>query len=122
MSILSNVSTLDNIDARSQMILCGNFLVYLFLMAAEREHIEAAHRMLESFRVKVNKIADTDHTPTKALIRATAIRTNSFFAQAAAVMRHGPEAAIIEPITICGVDGPIKGQQGTPQIPPNVGS
>ncbi|QLI63605.1 uncharacterized protein G6M90_00g010690 [Metarhizium brunneum] len=103
--------------ARSQLILCGNFLVYLFLMAAEREHIEAAHRMLETFRVKVNNIADTDHVPTRALIRATTIRTNSFFSQAAAVMRHGPEASITEPITICGVDGPIKGQQGTGQFP-----
>ncbi|TWU72177.1 hypothetical protein ED733_000763 [Metarhizium rileyi] len=97
--------------ARSQLILCGNFLVYLFLMAAEKEHIEAAHRMLENFREKVNKIADTDHIPTRALIRATKIRTNSFFSQAAAVMRHGPEASITEPITICGVDGPIQGQQ-----------
>ncbi|KAK8930205.1 hypothetical protein VCV18_002874 [Metarhizium anisopliae] len=83
----------------------------------EREHIEAAHRMLETFRVKVNNIADTDHVPTRALIRATTIRTNSFFSQAAAVMRHGPEASITEPITICGVDGPIKGQQGTGHIP-----
>ncbi|KAG5973632.1 hypothetical protein E4U55_000344, partial [Claviceps digitariae] len=85
--------------ARSQLILCGNFLVYLFLMASERAHIESAHRMLEEFRLKVNRISLTDHTPTKALIRATTIRTNSFFAQAAAVMRHGPEASITEPIT-----------------------
>ncbi|KAG5926182.1 hypothetical protein E4U53_003135 [Claviceps sorghi] len=93
--------------ARSQLILCGNFLVYLFLMAADRAHIETAHKMLEEFRVKVNRLSLTDHTPTKAMIRATRIRTNSFFAQAAAVMRHGPEASITEPITVCGTDGPV---------------
>ncbi|KAG6001049.1 hypothetical protein E4U21_004760 [Claviceps maximensis] len=93
--------------ARSQLILCGNFLVYLFLMAAERAHIESAHKMLEEFRAKVNRLSLTDHTPTKAMIRATTIRTNSFFAQAAAVMRHGPEASITEPITVCGTDGPV---------------
>ncbi|KAK2592354.1 hypothetical protein QQS21_009934 [Conoideocrella luteorostrata] len=74
-----------------------------------REHIEAAHKILEDFRVKVNKISLTDHVPTKALIRATTIRCNSFFAQAAAVMRHGPEAAITEPITVCGTDGTVSG-------------
>ncbi|KAG6104627.1 hypothetical protein E4U13_008310 [Claviceps humidiphila] len=93
--------------ARSQLILCGNFLVYLFLMAADRAHIESAHKMLEDFRVKVNRIAMTDHVPTKAMIRATTIRTNSFFAQAVSVMRHGPEASITEPITVCGTDGPV---------------
>lgn len=101
----SNLVTIT--DARSQLILCGNFLVYLFLMAADRAHIESAHKMLEDFRVKVNKISLTDHTPTRAMIRATTIRTNSFFAQAAAVMRHGPEASITEPITVCGTDGPV---------------
>ncbi|GAO13405.1 hypothetical protein UVI_02014120 [Ustilaginoidea virens] len=95
--------------ARSQLILCGNFLVYLFLMAAERQHIEAAHKMLEDFRLKVNRMSLTDHVPTKALLRATTIRTNSFFAQAASVMRHGPEASIREPITVCGTDGPLGG-------------
>lgn len=76
-------------------------------MAADRHHIEAAHKILEDFRVKVNKISLTDHDPTIALIRAATIRTNSFFAQAAAVMRHGPEAAITEPITVCGTDGTV---------------
>lgn len=70
-------------------------------MASEADHIGAAHRMLEGYRAKVNKMADTAHVPTKALLRATTIRTNSFFAQAASVMRHGPEASIKEPITIC---------------------
>ncbi|QPG96638.1 hypothetical protein C2857_004844 [Epichloe festucae Fl1] len=93
--------------ARSQLILCGNFLVYLFLMAGDRAHIEAAHKLLEDFRVKVNRISMTDHIPTRAMIRAATIRTNSFFAQAAAVMRHGPEASITEPITVCGTDGPV---------------
>ncbi|KAG6156894.1 hypothetical protein E4U11_005434 [Claviceps purpurea] len=76
-------------------------------MAADRAHIESAHKMLEDFRVKVNRIAMTDHIPTKAMIRATTIRTNSFFAQAVSVMRHGPEASITEPITVCGTDGPV---------------
>ena len=73
-------------------------------MASTQEHIETAHRMLETFRIKVNTMGDTDHIPTKAFMRATVIRTNSFFAQAASVMRHGPEASITEPITVCEND------------------
>ncbi|PHH62266.1 hypothetical protein CDD82_2024 [Ophiocordyceps australis] len=75
--------------ARSQLILCGNFIIYLFLLASDRGDIERAYRLLEAFHQSVHELGDSDHVQVKTLLRAATIRIDSFFTQAAQIMRNG---------------------------------
>lgn len=81
-------------DARSQLILCGNFLVFLFLLASDRRDIERAYRLLESFQQTVHALWDVDHVQVNTLLRAVTIRIDSFFTQAAEVMRSGGDGKV----------------------------
>ncbi|UNI15875.1 hypothetical protein JDV02_002362 [Purpureocillium takamizusanense] len=80
--------------ARSQLILCGNFLVFLFMLASERRDIERAYRLLESFHGTMHALWDVDHVQINTLLRAATIRIDSFFAQAAEIMRSGGDGNI----------------------------
>ncbi|GJN86449.1 hypothetical protein PLIIFM63780_010029 [Purpureocillium lilacinum] len=80
--------------ARSQLILCGNFLVFLFLLASERRDIERAYRLLESFHGTMHALYDVDHVQINTLLRAATIRIDSFFSQAAEIMRGGGDGSI----------------------------
>ncbi|KAJ6440558.1 Zn(II)2Cys6 transcription factor [Purpureocillium lavendulum] len=80
--------------ARSQLILCGNFLVFLFMLASDRRDIERAYRLLESFHGTMHALYDVDHVQVNTLLRAAAIRIDSFFAQAAEIMRSGGDGNI----------------------------
>ncbi|ODA83685.1 hypothetical protein RJ55_02200 [Drechmeria coniospora] len=79
--------------ARSHLILCGNFLVFLFLLAWDSSDIERAYRMLESFHSTVHALWDEEYVEVKALLRVAIIRIDSFFSQAAQIMRNGGEAS-----------------------------
>ena len=81
-------------DARSQLILGGNFLVFLFLLASERRDIERAYRLLESFHGTMHALYDVDHVQINTLLRAATIRIDSFFSQAAEIMRGGGDGSI----------------------------
>lgn len=87
------VAFFSPIDSRSQLILCGNFLIYLFLLASERRDIERAYRLLESFHQTVHDLGDTDQAQAKSLLRAATLRIDSFFTQAAQIMRHGGDGS-----------------------------
>ncbi|PFH56702.1 hypothetical protein XA68_16117 [Ophiocordyceps unilateralis] len=80
--------------ARSHLILCGNFLIYLFLLAWERRDIERAYRLLESFHLTVHELHDYDNVQAKSLLRAATLRIDSFFTQAAQIMRQGGEGTV----------------------------
>lgn len=82
------------LDARSQLILCGNFLVYLFLLAWERRDIERAYRMLECYHQTIHELGECDNLQAKTLLRAAMLRIDSFFSQAAQIMRHGGDGAV----------------------------
>ncbi|RFU74228.1 fungal specific transcription factor domain-containing [Trichoderma arundinaceum] len=75
--------------ARSQFVLCGNFLVFLFLVASERGDIEHAYGLLETFHQAMNGLWDVSDEELTALLRAAKDRIDSFFSQAAQVMRRG---------------------------------
>ncbi|KJZ78658.1 hypothetical protein HIM_02049 [Hirsutella minnesotensis 3608] len=80
--------------ARSQLILCGNFLIYLFLLASERQDIERAYRLLESFHHIIHELGKNESLQAKTLLRAATLRIDSFFTQAAEIMRHGGNGAV----------------------------
>ncbi|KAF4595082.1 fungal specific transcription factor domain-containing protein [Ophiocordyceps camponoti-floridani] len=80
--------------ARSHLILCGNFLIYLFLLAWERRDIERAYRLLESFHQTMHELHDYDNVQAKSLLRAATLRIDSFFTQAAQIMRQGGEGTV----------------------------
>ena len=78
-------------DARSQFVLCGNFLVFLFLLASDRQDIERAYRLLESFHQTMHGLWDPDVDQVTTLLRVAKLRIDSFFTQAAEVMRRGSD-------------------------------
>ncbi|KAL7908462.1 hypothetical protein GGI35DRAFT_454221 [Trichoderma velutinum] len=75
--------------ARSQFVLCGNFLVFLFLVASERSDIEHAYGLLETFHQTMSGLWDVSNEEVTALLRAAKDRIDSFFSQAAQVIRRG---------------------------------
>ncbi|KKP04944.1 hypothetical protein THAR02_02965 [Trichoderma harzianum] len=75
--------------ARSQFVLCGNFLVFLFLVASKRGDIEHAYSLLETFHQAMNGLWDVSNEEVTALLRAAKDRIDSFFSQAAQVIRKG---------------------------------
>lgn len=76
-------------DARSQFILCGNFLIYLFLLATEPRDIEAAYRLLERFHQSLQRLGSTEDMAARVLLRPAMLRIDSFFAQASELIKHG---------------------------------
>ncbi|KAM0483754.1 hypothetical protein ACHAPX_002250 [Trichoderma viride] len=73
--------------ARSQLILCGNFLIYLFLLASDQAHIEAAYQLLQDFHHGLKRLGETTHKPGRLLLRPVRLRLDSFFRQAATILR-----------------------------------
>ena len=76
-------------DARSQLILCGNFLIYLFLLAPNPEQVQETFRLLGRFHESLQRLSAVADNVAINLLRPVALRIDSFFAQAAQVMRTG---------------------------------
>ncbi|KAL6357282.1 hypothetical protein LRP88_07440 [Fusarium phalaenopsidis] len=76
-------------DARSQLILCGNFLIYLFLLATEPRDVEAAYRLLEKFHLSLQRLGATEDIAAKVLLRPVILRIESFFIQATELIKTG---------------------------------
>ncbi|TPX16846.1 uncharacterized protein E0L32_003408 [Thyridium curvatum] len=84
-------------QARSQLILCGNFLIYLFLLAPDPEQVQATFQLLERFHDSLQRLSAAADEVSIHLLRPVALRIDSFFSQAAQIMRTGA-AAPISPI------------------------
>ncbi|KAL4874957.1 fungal-specific transcription factor domain-containing protein [Aspergillus karnatakaensis] len=76
--------------SRSQLILCGNFLIYLFLLATEPRDIEDAYRLLESLQSCLERLIACPEVELRGrlLLRPTMLRVNSFFARAGEFIAH----------------------------------
>lgn len=87
-------------DARSQLTLCGNFLIYLFLLASTPTQVRSAFELLESFHESLQRLREwADDDASLALVRPVALRIDSFFTQAARIMRTGMGPQLhIEPL------------------------
>ncbi|KAF9890510.1 hypothetical protein FE257_005915 [Aspergillus nanangensis] len=76
--------------ARSQLTLCGNFLIYLFLLAPSPTQVHASFRLLESFHEALQRLREwADDDASLGLLRPVALRIDSFFTHAAQTMRSG---------------------------------
>ncbi|KIW11346.1 hypothetical protein PV08_10646 [Exophiala spinifera] len=73
---------------RSQLILIGNFLIYLFLLSSNPEQVHATFRLLERFHESLQRIGEHVDEESVCLIRPVALRIDSFFTQAAKIMRR----------------------------------
>ena len=62
-------------------------LYIFFLMAWEPFDIETAYRILESFHRSLHRLGETDYAPAKLLLRPARLRIDSFFTQAAPLIR-----------------------------------
>lgn len=75
--------------ARSQLTLCGNFLIYLFLLAPSLEQVNAAFELLSKFHESLQWLREwADDDASLALLRPVALRIDSFFLHAARIMRN----------------------------------
>ncbi|KAL4926172.1 uncharacterized protein BDV17DRAFT_293792 [Aspergillus undulatus] len=79
-----------NNDAGSQLTLCGNFLIYLFLLAPTPEKVHVASELFRSFHGSLQRLREwVDDDASLALLRPVAFRIDSFFQHAAHIMRNG---------------------------------
>lgn len=77
-------------DARSQLVLCGNFLIYLFLLAPSPGQVQATFQLLERYHESLLRLREwADDDASIAFLRPAALRMDSFFTQAAQIMRTG---------------------------------
>lgn len=81
--------TLTRTDGRSQLILIGNFLIHLFLLSPDPDQVSVTFRLLEQFHESLQRKFDLVDEESIALIRPVALRIDSFFTQAAQIMRRG---------------------------------
>ncbi|KAF5611922.1 uncharacterized protein FSUBG_1949 [Fusarium subglutinans] len=85
--------------ARTQLILCGNFLIYLFLLASDPRDVEFAYRLLEKFHGSLQTLGATDDIAARVFLRPVILRIESFFMQATELIKHGRTVVLEPPIT-----------------------
>jgi hypothetical protein len=78
--------------ARSQLMLCGNFLIYLFLLSSHSAQVKGAFHLLELFHESLQRLSGMADATSVGLLRPVALRIDSFFSQAAQIMRRGSTA------------------------------
>ena len=75
------------LDARTQLVLAGNFMIYLFLLASKAEEVQATYKLLENFRESLHNIGSFETEESRAVFRPVTLRIDSFFNHAAQIMR-----------------------------------
>ncbi|KAF4463450.1 fungal specific transcription factor domain-containing [Fusarium albosuccineum] len=100
------VDFLDGIDARSlnsfwgdharsQLVLCGNFLVFLFLVAPTPDKVQETFQLLERVYSGLKRCRDmADNEEAVALLRPALLRVETLFTQAARIMDTRDEVPI----------------------------
>ncbi|KAL2875826.1 hypothetical protein SGCOL_008973 [Colletotrichum sp. CLE4] len=78
--------------ARSQLILCGNFIIYLFVLATEPGDVTSAFNLLEGLHDTLQRLNRQDNLISELLLLPVTLRIDSFFTQAADRLRGGPAA------------------------------
>jgi hypothetical protein len=74
-------------DARTNLIIAGNHLIYLFFCASTEAQVAKSYSMLEKYRDILRSMAKTADWSTIGLIRPSLLRTESFFHGAAEGIR-----------------------------------
>lgn len=71
------------IDSRTNLIIGGDFLIYLFFCASTEPQVTQAYEMLQQYQESLQRMASLSDWSTIGLIRPTLLRTESFFHGAA---------------------------------------
>lgn len=87
--------SIHHADARSQLILCGNFLIYLFLLAPDPVQVQDTFQLLGRFHDSLQRLSAVADKAAISLLRPVALRIDSFFTQAAQTMRTAQAAATV---------------------------
>lgn len=74
-------------ESRTNLIISGNFLIYLFFCAATQAEVTKAYNMLQRYRDLLRSLAKSADWSTIGLIRPSLLRTESFFHGAAEGIR-----------------------------------
>ncbi|KJR88481.1 uncharacterized protein SPSK_07100 [Sporothrix schenckii 1099-18] len=75
------------LHSRSQLILCGNFLIYLFLLAPGPNQVRDTFALLGTFHDSLQRLSAVADQFAIGVLRPVALRIDSFFTQAAQLMR-----------------------------------
>ena len=93
--MLVHVLTCISPDARSQLVLCGNFLVFLFLMAPTSDKVQETFRLLEGVHSALKRCREmAENEEAVALLRPVLLRVETLFTQAARIMDTRDEVTI----------------------------
>jgi len=93
---------LTTIDARSHLVLSGNFLVYLFLTAPTPDEVQSTFRLLESVHTSLKRLRGiASNEDAVALLRPVVLRMDTLFTQASRIMSSG--STDLREITLSGV-------------------
>ncbi|KAL5417220.1 hypothetical protein PMIN04_007864 [Paraphaeosphaeria minitans] len=63
--------------ARSQLILCGNFLIYLFILALGPDEVKSAYQLLDWFHQALQRLGVSGNSNVHLLLRPLKLRIDS---------------------------------------------
>ncbi|BDD62292.1 hypothetical protein MAP00_007265 [Monascus purpureus] len=76
-------------NARTHLVHCGNFLIYLFLCASTVEQVQESYSLLEAYHHALRFLATTMDNRGMRMLRPALLRIESFFQEALEIMRKG---------------------------------
>lgn len=78
---------LTTLDCRTNLIIGGNHLIYLFFCASTESQVAKAYELLQTYQEILTLAAKNSDWSTIGLIRPSLLRTESFFHGAAEGIR-----------------------------------
>ncbi|KAI8270405.1 ncs1 nucleoside transporter family protein [Colletotrichum sp. SAR11_239] len=80
--------------ARSQLILCGNFIIFLFLQQPKSLDLQSAWSLVQTLRSSLHRLESQADDVAKLLIRPVLLRIESLFSQGPELMRQYHSARV----------------------------
>ena len=74
-------------DARTHLVHCGNFLIYLFLCASTVEQVQESYLLLEAYHDALRFLTAAADDRVMRMLRPAMLRIESFFKEALEIMR-----------------------------------
>lgn len=81
-------------DARSQLILCGNFIIFLFLQQPRSLDLQSAWSLVQTLRSSLHRLESQADDVAKLLIRPVLLRIESLFSQGPELIRQYHSARV----------------------------
>ncbi|KAH9227663.1 hypothetical protein K456DRAFT_1775036 [Colletotrichum gloeosporioides 23] len=80
--------------ARSQLILCGNFIIFLFLQQPKSLDLQSAWSLVQTLRLSLYRLESQADDVAKLLIRPVLLRIESLFSQGPELIRQYHSARV----------------------------